>query len=59
MLPIGQTDLRLGPLTRRLKLIYCKFGNFREGFIFAKLREMPKSLSRLLIYVNHGLVADF
>ena len=37
---------------------YCKFENFREGFIFAKLhevswkqnlREMAKSLCRLLI----------
>ena len=30
---------------------YCKFGNFREGFIYPKLkpREMTKSLCRLLI----------
>ena len=25
-------------ITKRLHKIYCKSGNFREGFIFAKLR---------------------
>ena len=50
--------------------LYCKFGNFHEDFIFAKLRiceiswkenpgEMAKSLCRLLIYVNHAIVANF
>ena len=37
---------------------YCKSGNFHEGFIFAKLRDMEKSFCRLLILVNHALVAN-
>ena len=44
--------------------IYCKFENFREGFIFAEFSE-NKILGKcrnhccLLIYVNHALVANF
>ena len=32
---------------------------FSRSFVKKKTREMPKSLCRLLIYVNHGLVANF
>ena len=49
---------------------YCKFGNFREGFIFAKLRvcgvsrkyklrEMVKTICPLLMKVNHARFAIF
>ena len=51
--------------------MYSKFGRFREGFIFSKLRicickvswkqnphEMAKSLCQLLITVNFVLVAN-
>ena len=49
---------------------YCKFGNFREDFIFAKLRacgvsreknprEIVKTLCTYLMKVNHIDVANF
>ena len=43
---------------------YCKYGNFRQGFNFMKFCicevscEIAKSLCRLLIEVNHALVAN-
>ena len=52
-----------------MKTVYCKLGNIREDIIprrFAdtkfrerKTREMAKSLCRLLMYVDHALVANF
>ena len=43
---------------------YCKFGNFREGYIFAKLREYKplwNSKFSLLFSdsLNHTLVLNF
>ena len=48
---------------------YCKFGNFRKGYIFAKLRICevsskynPRGMAKLLcllMKVNHTIVANF
>ena len=50
---------------------YCKFGNFREGFIFVETSHLrsfakithslkgAKSFRRLLMQVNQALVAKF
>ena len=54
------------PVSQIVKRIYCKFENFREGFIFLKLHSVKMKSSRndiialsLLMYVNHTLVLDF
>ena len=40
-------------------VFYCRIGNFRDGFIFAKLREKAKSLCHLLMKVNHVIITNF
>ena len=46
-----------------VNFIYCKFGNFREGFSFVKIKSSPiimaKTLFRLLIKGKHALVTNF
>ena len=53
---IGIKQLKVKDFSQRKieKAYYCKFGNFSQGFIFAKL-----SLCRLLIYIYHAHVTNF